>query len=140
HSLVEFHDSSILAQIGLPDMRTPIQYALFYPERVKNTLPRLNLAEVAQLTFASPDTDKFPCLALARQAAEAGGGYPAVLNGADERAVELFLEARIGFLQIPDLIERALNAYPGGTVKDLEDALAADKWARDYVSRTAQNA
>lgn len=140
HSLVEFHDSSILAQVGLPDMRTPIQYALFYPERVKNTLPRLNLAEVANLTFAPPDTGNFPCLGLARQAAESGGGYPAVLNGADERAVELFLESRLGFLQIPDLIERALNAYPGGTVKDLEDALAADAWARDYVSRTAQPA
>ena len=133
HSLVEFCDSSILAQLGCPDMRTPIQYALFYPERVKNDLPRLNLAEAARLTFAEPNTTNFPCLRLARQAAEAGGGYPAVLNGADEAAVGLFLEGRIGFLDIPERIERALNAYPGGTVRSIEEALEADAWGKKHV-------
>lgn len=133
HSLVEFQDSSVLAQLGCPDMRTPIQYALFYPERVKNDLPRLNLAQVETLTFAAPNTANFPCLGLARQAADAGGGYPAVLNGADEAAVELFLQGRIGFLDIPDRIERALNAYPGGSVRSVEEALEADEWGKKHV-------
>jgi 1-deoxy-D-xylulose-5-phosphate reductoisomerase len=133
HSLVEFRDSSVMAQLGCPDMRTPIQYALFYPERVRNDLPRLDLAEAAKLTFAQPDTANFPCLRLARQAAEAGGGYPAVLNGADEAAVALFLEGRIGFLDIPERIERALNAFPGGPVRSVEEALATDAWARQHV-------
>jgi 1-deoxy-D-xylulose-5-phosphate reductoisomerase len=135
HSLVEFADSSVLAQLGWPDMRTPIQYALFYPDRVPNALPRLNLAEASPLTFAAPDEHKFPCLRLARQAGDAGGGYPAVLNGADEAAVELFLQRRIKFLDIPDLIERALNAYPGGEVRSIEEAVAADQWARQDVLR-----
>ena len=139
HSLVEFADSSVLAQLGLPDMRTPIQYALFYPERVKNDLPRLNLPQVGALTFAEPDVANFPCLGLARQSAESGGGYPAVLNGADEAAVELFLQGRIGFLDIPDLIERALNAYPGGAVRSVEDALAADQWARKAVEKAVNS-
>ena len=133
HSLVEFQDSSVLAQLGLPDMRTPIQYALFYPERVKNTLPRLELPQVQSLTFAEPNTANFPCLQLARQAAEAGGGYPAVLNGADEAAVDLFLKGQIGFLDIPDRIERALNAFPGGSVRSIDDALAADEWGKKHV-------
>jgi len=137
HSLVEFADSSVMAQLGWPDMRTPIQYALFYPERVRNELPRLDLAQASPLTFAPPDTDKFPCLRLARQAGEAGGAYPAVLNGADEAAVELFLQGRIGFTDIPDAIERALNAAAGGEVHSLEEAIAADRWARDFVRALA---
>lgn len=137
HSLVEFADSSVIAQLGPPDMRTPIQYALFYPARVRNELPRLNLAQASPLTFAEPDMGKFPCLALARQAAESGGGYPAVLNGADEVAVELFLQHRIAFPDIPDLIERCLNAYGGEGVRSLEDALRADAWAREHARRLA---
>jgi 1-deoxy-D-xylulose-5-phosphate reductoisomerase len=137
HSLVEFHDSSVLAQLGWPDMRTPIQYALFYPDRVRNELPRLNLAQASPLTFAEPDVDKFPCLQLARQAAESGSAYPAVLNGADEAAVELFLQGKISFPGIPDAIERALNAYPGGDVRSIEDAVAADRWAGAYVRKLA---
>ena len=137
HSLVEFADSSVLAQLGRPDMRVPIQYALFYPERVRNDLPRLDLPQVSPLTFAEPNLTNFPCLRLARQAAEAGGGYPAVLNGADEAAVGLFLQCALGFLDIPDVIERALNAYDGGDVRGIEDALAADAWARDHARRLA---
>jgi 1-deoxy-D-xylulose-5-phosphate reductoisomerase len=133
HSLVEFSDSSVLAQLGWPDMRTPIQYALFYPERVANELRRLDLAAASPLTFAAPDEERFPCLRLARQAAEAGAGYPAVLNGADEAAVELFLQHAIGFLDIPNLIERSLNAYPGRDVRSIEEAVAADQWARAHV-------
>ena len=137
HSLVEFCDSSVLAQVGRPDMRTPIQVALFHPERVRNELPRLDLAQASPLTFAEPQTDKFPCLRLARQAAEAGGAYPAVLNGADEAAVELFLQGQISFPGIPDAIERALNAYPGGDVRSIEEAVAADRWAGAYVRKWA---
>lgn len=137
HSLVEFSDSSVLAQLGCPDMRTPIQYALFHPERVPNNLSRLDLPQVSPLTFATPDLGNFPCLWLARQAAEAGGGYPAVLNGADEAAVELFLDGRIGFLDIPDLIERALDSYPGGQVKSIEEALSASRWAYEFARQLA---
>lgn len=135
HSLVEFQDSSILAQVGLPDMRTPIQYALFYPERVANDLPRLDLASVGTLTFAAPDDSRFPCLRLARQAGEAGGSYPAVLSGADEVAVELFLAGRVGFTDIPHLIDQALEEHAGGPVTTLEEALAAEAWGSAAVRR-----
>lgn len=137
HSLVAFQDGSVLAQLGLPDMRVPIQYALFYPERVRNDLPRLDLVQASPLTFAAPEEDKFPCLRLARQAAEAGGAYPAVLAGADEAAVELFLKEHIGFLQIPELIERALDAWPGGNTDTIEDIIASEKWAQEFVFQAA---
>lgn len=133
HSLVEFADTSVLAQLGCPDMRVPIQYALLYPARVANDLPRLDLAALGSLTFATPDTERFPCLRLARMAAEAGGTYPAALNGADEAAVELFLEGRLGFMAIPEMVDRALQAHQGGIVGNVEDALRADDWAREYV-------
>lgn len=134
HSLIELVDGSVLAQLGPPDMRFAIQYALTWPQRLPNDFPRLNLAQVGELTFAAPDFDRFPCLRLAYEAGEAGESYPAVLNAANERAVELFLEGAIGFLQIPELIERALEAHEPLPVNSLEHVWAADAWARTTVS------
>jgi 1-deoxy-D-xylulose-5-phosphate reductoisomerase len=133
HSAVQFCDGSVIAQLGLPDMRTAIQYALFHPERAVNRLPRLDLAALGQLTFARPDLGRFPCLRLAYEAGRAGGSYPAVLNGADEEAVGLFLDGRIAFLDIPRSIEAAIEAHEPFELDSLSEILAADAWARDYV-------
>lgn len=137
HSMVQFRDGSVMAQMGPPDMRMPIAFALFYPERVANDLPRLSLAEVGSLTFARPDTDRFPCLRLAFSAARAGRSYPAVLNAANEVAVERFLDGRIGFTRIPELIERALAEHQAFEIHRLADVEEADAWAREYVSGLA---
>ncbi len=133
HSLVEFCDGSVLAQLAVPDMRIPIQYALFYPERMSNDFPRLDLVAAGPLTFARPDVDKFPNLRLAYQAGEAGDSYPAVLNAANEVAVNLFLQEQIGFSDLPFLVERALEAHEPISLDDLEDVRRADAWARDYT-------
>lgn len=137
HSMVQFRDGSVMAQMGPPDMRMPIAFALFYPERVANELPRLSLADVGSLTFARPDTDRFPCLRLAFSAARAGRSYPAVLNAANEVAVERFLDGRIGFTRIPELIERALAEHQAFEIHRLADVAEADAWAREYVTRLA---
>ncbi|NLO04267.1 MAG: 1-deoxy-D-xylulose-5-phosphate reductoisomerase [candidate division WS1 bacterium] len=134
HSLVQFHDGAVMAQMGPPDMRMPIQFAIFYPDRVANELPRMSLPEIGQLTFAEPDMQRFPCLRLAFAAARAGRSYPSVLNAADEVAVEAFLNGRIGFMQIPELIERALEEHQAIDVDSLGDVEEADAWARRYVS------
>lgn len=134
HSMVQFHDGSVMAQMGPPDMRLPIGFALFYPDRVQNDLPRLSLPDVASLTFAWPDTQRFPCLRLAFSAARAGRSYPAVLNAADEVAVEAFLAGRIPFMRIPELIERALEEHQAFDIDSLGDVEEADSWARGYVS------
>lgn len=137
HSAVEYEDGAIIAQMGEPDMRIPIQYALTYPQRVKNPFPRVDFAKRSLLTFEKPDAETFPCLSLAYRALQTGGTMPAVLNGANEVAVARFLAGEISFLQIPELIERTMDAY---TVKEkytLEDLLAADAWARAYT-RQAQ--
>lgn len=133
HSLVQFRDGSVIAQMAPPDMRMPIAFALFYPERVANDLPRLSLAEVGSLTFAPPDTARFPCLRLAFDAARAGRSYPAVLNAANEVAVERFLDGHLGFTRIPELIERALTEHEAFEIHCLADVEAADAWAREYV-------
>jgi len=137
HSMVQFRDGSIIAQLGLPDMRVPIQFALFYPERVANELPRLDLVQQGQLTFAAPDRAKFRSLELAYDAGKAGGTYPAVLNGANEEAVAAFLADRIGFLDIPRLTEVALERHQRGTGATLETVLRADRWAREVVREEA---
>ncbi len=137
HSLVQFCDGSVLAQLGLPDMRTPIHYALFYPERVPNQLARLDLAAVGSLTFAAPDTARFPNLRLAYEAGRSGQSYPAVLNAANEVAVGLFLDAKIGFVDIPQLAEQTLEAHEPFAVDDLSDVQAADEWAREYSAALA---
>ncbi|MGO5027583.1 1-deoxy-D-xylulose-5-phosphate reductoisomerase [Candidatus Agathobaculum pullicola] len=133
HSAVEFADGAMIAQLGLPDMRLPIQYALTYPARVPCKVPRLSLAEAAKLTFYAPDYEAFPALNLARQAAERKGDRGAVLNGANEAAVGLFLEGRIGFTEIAERVARALDAIAYRSSITLEDVLAADRAARESV-------
>jgi 1-deoxy-D-xylulose-5-phosphate reductoisomerase len=130
HSLVEFRDGSVKAQLGLPNMRLPIQCALTYPERLPCPVPRLDLAALGSLQFAPPDFARYPCLALAMEAGRRGGTYPAVLAAADEVAVEEFLAGRIRFTDIPRLIERVLAAHSPGPEDDLDAVLEADTWAR----------
>ncbi len=135
HSMVEFADGAVKAQLSLPDMRLPIQYALTYPERlVNNKLPRIIWEELDRLDFEPPDTDKFPCLKLAREAGERGGTYPAVLCGAGEAAVELFLSHKIKFTGIPKLVEMALNKHNAVARPDIEEIKAAEKWAGEIVT------
>ena len=135
HSAVQLVDSTILAQAGLPDMRAPIQYALTYPERVASGLPTLDLAEVRRLTFGRPDMGRFPCLRIAYDAARAGGTYPAALNAADEVAVEAFLAGRLGFLEIPQVLESVLEQHDSVPADHLEAVLAADRLARAQAER-----
>ena len=130
HSLVEFVDGSMLAQLGVPDMRVPIQYALTYPERRANAVPRLALENLAGLTFEAVDREKFPCLDLAYEAAQAGGSSPTVLNAANEVAVQRFLSRRIGFDEIPTLIRKALDAHPRQAVCSVEEVLEVDREVR----------
>ena len=133
HSMVVFVDGSVKAQLGVPDMRLPIQYALFYPERKASNYERLDFARLQSLTFFEPDLEKFPCLGLALRALKQGGTAPAVLNGANEMAVRYFLEEKIAFTQIPELIEAALETQSWKANPDVEDILAADKWSRAFV-------
>ncbi len=126
HSLVQYVDGSVIAELGNPDMRTPIAHALAYPERIESGVAPLDLFDIAQLTFERPDLHRFPCLALAYQALKAGGNAPAVLNAANETAVAGFLEGRLPFLRIADVISAALDAVPGAEIADLADVLAAD--------------
>jgi 1-deoxy-D-xylulose-5-phosphate reductoisomerase len=133
HSMVEYVDGSVIAQLGVADMGVPILYALTYPERRPTPAPRLDLTRVGQLTFFAPDTDRFPCLRLARAALEQGGAAPVVLNAANEIAVAAFLDKRIGFLTIPELIERALAASPAGALGSVEDCVAVDDETRRRV-------
>ena len=133
HSMVEFVDGSIKAQLGLPDMRLPIQYALTYPDRLPNTFPRLDFARWHTLTFHEPDLEKFICLKLALQALSEGGTAPAVLNAANEEVVGAFLNERVRFVQIPEIISEALSRHRNGHARDFEAVLAADQWSRAFV-------
>lgn len=134
HSLVEFVDGSVLAQLGPPDMRTPIQYALFYPERVAPAWSRLTLDHMRTLTFEPPRREDFPCLELAFEAGRQGGTVPAVLNAANEIAVERFLKGEIGFLDIPRTIESAMQSHQRVQQPGVADLVAADAWARDHAA------
>jgi 1-deoxy-D-xylulose-5-phosphate reductoisomerase len=131
HALVHLNDGASLAHLGYPDMRVPISYALHFPERADVDVPTLDLASAAELTFEQPDTETFACLRLARQAGEAGGTAPCVLNAADEVAVGAFLAGRIPFSGIPEVIERTLEAVPGGPVRHFEDLFDVDSAARE---------
>ena len=131
HSLVEYRDGSVMAQLGLPDMRTPISYAMNYPERVPLDPPPLDLWNYGKLTFCQPDTKRFPCLRLAYEALEGGGTLPAILNAANEIAVEAFLNRGITFIDIAHVIEKTLDAANPQTLTSLDDALEADRWARE---------
>ncbi len=130
HSLVEYVDGSVLAQLGVADMRIPIQYALTYPQRRVNRVPRLLFEKLAGLTFEPVDREKFPCLDLAYEAARAGGSSPTVLNAANEVAVHRFLDRRIGFDEIPTLIRKALDAHPRRAVGSVEEVLEVDREVR----------
>jgi len=135
HSLVEYVDGSMLAQLGSPDMRTPIAHALGWPDRIDSGVQFLDLARTGVLQFEPPDMGRFPCLALARQAAVAGGLAPAILNAANEVAVAAFLEGRLNFSGIPAVIDSVMNAVSAGSVKDLQSVLAADGAARAAALR-----
>lgn len=130
HSLVEYIDGSMLAQLGNPDMRTPIAHALGWPERIASGVESLDILRVAKLEFEAPDAVRFPSLGLARAAAAAGGTTPAVLNAANEVAVEAFLQRRLSFLEIPEVIERVLARHQTTPANSLDDVLNADDWAR----------
>ncbi len=135
HSLIELQDTSVLAQLGLPDMRLPLLYALSYPERISTDWERLNLLKSGDLTFRAPDHQKYPCMQLAYAAGRAGGAMPAVLNAANEQAVALFLEEKITFLQISQLIEQVCDRYQAHnrSTPSLDDILSADEWARQNI-------
>ena len=138
HSAVEYCDNSVIAQLGDPDMRLPIQYALSWPDRTPGPARPLDLLSVGKLTFAQPDLKTFRCLALAIRAAREGGTAPAILNGANEVAVERFLAGKIGFLQIPQVVEAALDTVPRAAALTLESIQAADQAARRAAARAAE--
>ena len=131
HSMVEYRDGSIIAQMGIPHMITPISYALSYPRHIENHLVPLQLDEIEPLTFQKPDLKKFPCLDLALEAGEIGQSMPAVMNGANEIAVDAFLNGKIGFLQIPMLIRRTMEAHRTSPINSIEKVMETDSWARD---------
>lgn len=131
HSLVEYEDRSMIAQLGLPDMRTPISYAMRYPERLVLDLPSLDLTEVGKLSFCKPDHDRFPCLRLGYESLRIGGTMPAAMNAANEIAVEAFLNGGIKFPAITDIIRQTMDAHQRREVDTIETALEADRWARE---------
>ncbi|MBI3354795.1 MAG: 1-deoxy-D-xylulose-5-phosphate reductoisomerase, partial [Nitrospirae bacterium] len=133
HSMVEYIDGSVIAQLGVPDMRIPITYALSYPERLNGGFPSLDLAKVGSLTFKRPDTKRFPCLSYAYEALRIGGTMPAVLNAANEAAARAFLREEIGFLDIPKVIKRVMKGHTRQDIATIEDVLLADRWAREHA-------
>ncbi|MCW5752468.1 MAG: 1-deoxy-D-xylulose-5-phosphate reductoisomerase [Alphaproteobacteria bacterium] len=135
HSMVGYVDGSVLAQLGSPDMRTPIAYALAWPDRIAAPVARLDLAKLGQLTFETPDSQRFPALRLARQALQSGGAAPTILNAANEVAVYAFLEGRIGFLQIARTVEETLDRLPQRRLETLDCVRAADAEARACAAR-----
>ncbi len=137
HSMVEYIDGCVMAQLGAPDMRAPIAYAIAWPERCESGIKTLDLTEIGSLTFEEPDTKRFPALRLAFEALKAGRTCPAVLNAANEIAVAAFLENRIGFTDIPALVDRTLQAHEPFTPSSLEEYLEADAWARKTAREMA---
>jgi 1-deoxy-D-xylulose-5-phosphate reductoisomerase len=138
HSMVSYRDGSVLAQLGMPDMRTPIAHALAWPERIESGVERLDLTRMRTLEFFEPDTRRFPCLRLAFQALEAAGSAPVTLNAANEIAVEAFLNRTIGFMEIPAVIESTLEAAESGAADSLEAVLEYDRLARQLARRKLQ--
>jgi 1-deoxy-D-xylulose-5-phosphate reductoisomerase len=135
HSMVEYVDGAVMAQLGIPDMKTPIAYALSYPDRLPLDLPPLDLCALQTLSFAEPDLDKFPCLALAYRALATGGTAPAVLNAANEVAVDAFLQEQIAFLDIAVIINGVLDRHVPAALDHIDDALRADLWGRQEARR-----
>jgi 1-deoxy-D-xylulose-5-phosphate reductoisomerase len=138
HSMVEYVDSSVVAQMGLPDMRLPIQYAFFYPERQATNWPKLKFTDIKELTFREPDLHAFKGLRLAYEAGRLGGTMPAVFNAANEQAVELFLQGKIGFLDIAELIEKVMLAHKTVAQPQLLEIISSDQWARTEFVHLAQ--
>ncbi len=139
HSMVEYIDGSVLAQLGNPDMRTPIAHALGYPERMESGVQSLDIFKIAQLNFEAPDFERFPCLRLAYEALAKGGNMPAVLNAANEVAVEVFLAGQIPFTMIPVIIEHVMESIDRQEVTDLEDVISADLLARETARKWLDN-
>ena len=141
HSLIELQDTSVLAQLGWPDMRLPLLYALSWPDRIATNWEPLDLVKAGDLTFREPDRQKYPCMDLAYAAGRAGGSMTAVLNAANEQAVALFLEEKIEFLEIPKVIEQACDRHQSDNCPDpsLDDILTADRWARQAVLEASQS-
>lgn len=138
HSMIEYEDNSVIAQLGLPDMRIPIQYAVTWPRRVPSPVGQLDLTDYGKLTFYKPDSETFTCLAACRKAIERGGLAPAAANGANEVAVKLFLNQQISFLQIGDLVAQAMENQPDvREISSIDDILNADTYAREYVLKAA---
>lgn len=135
HSMVEFEDNSVIAQLGAPDMRTPISFALSYPERTKFSGDSLNFFDITALTFDKPDMQAFPCLSLAIRAKKEGGAMTAVLNGANESAVAAFLKGECGFLDIPRIVENAMENFTNMQNPTLQDILEADQWAKEFSAK-----
>jgi len=135
HSMIEFVDTSIIAQLGIPDMRVPIAYALTYPDRFECDLPSLDLTTMGNLTFEAPDFERFPCLRLAIDAMEIGKTMPAVLNAANEIAVQAFLEELIPYKDIAELIRMVMQNHNPAPLKELQDVLIADRWAREETTK-----
>ncbi|MDH4152783.1 MAG: 1-deoxy-D-xylulose-5-phosphate reductoisomerase [Nitrospira sp.] len=131
HSLVEYHDRSMIAQLGLPDMRTPISYAMHYPGRMVLDLPSLDLTEIGRLSFCKPDHYRFPCLNLGYESLRVGGTMPAVMNAANEIAVDAFLNHGLRFIEIAAVIRNTMDAHTQQEISSLDDALEADRWARE---------
>jgi len=134
HSMVQFYDGSVKAQMGLPDMRLPIQYAFSFPERIKTRFPRLTLPDYSNLTFSKPDTKKFRNLAISFEVMKKGGNWPCIMNAANESVVSAFLTDRVGFLQMPDIIEQVLEKSVYIPEPSLEDLYASDEEARKYAN------
>ena len=138
HSLIEYVDHSVIAQLGVPDMRIPIQYAITWPERYPSPVKRLSLADYGTLTFAQPDEETFRCLAACKEAGRRGGLAPAAANGANEAAVDLFLKEKISFLEIGELVWAAMDRQPDvETITSVDDILTADRAAREFVYSAA---
>ena len=136
HSMVDYFDGSVIAQLGMPDMRTPISYALSWPNRIETPVPKLELEKIKKLTFGPPDPVKFPALRASREALEAGGYAPTILNAANEVAVENFLSKKIEFGEIIKLIDKALEKIEPGLPSSIEDVLSADRSAREFVKNS----
>ena len=134
HSCVEYMDGSMLAQMGTPDMRTPISFTLAYPERIKTDVQRLNLSEIKKLTFFEPDLNKYPCLQLAYNSLEIGKNAPTILNAANEVAVQRFLEKKIKFLSIASVVEKTLNNSSISSINSIKDVIEVDKDSRDLAN------
>ena len=134
HSLVEFKDKSVKAQLGVPDMKIPIQFALTYPRHAPAMWESLDLIKIGSFTFEAPDLNRFPCINLAYQALKQGGTTPAVLNVANEQSVYRFLDGNIGFMEIPEIIEKACEAHEWNTHPSLDELVHLEKWATDFVS------